>query len=178
MSTSAPPSARNSSIAPRSASASTSRSIRYDGKAFKKLSSTFGDEVVTTPDELKGVFDGPPLRRDATIDGHPAALYLGQIKNYAGQPVGILEIIKDTTEYEAAAASSAAQSDPRHDRHPGRRGRAGVPARSRPVAPTGRDHRGHEPPFRRRDRRHDPRQRAPRRTRHHGRARSTCSAAA
>ena len=72
----------------------------------------------------------------------------------------------------------AAQPDPRHGRHPGRRDRAGVPARSRPVAPIGRDHRGHEPPFRRRDRRHDPRQRAPRRTRHHGRARSTCSAAA
>jgi methyl-accepting chemotaxis protein len=78
----------------------------YDGKDFKKLSSTFGDGVVTTTDELKGVFDGQPLRRDATLAGRPAALYLGQIKNYAGQPVGILEIIKDTTEYEAAAASS------------------------------------------------------------------------
>ena len=78
----------------------------YDGKAFKKLSTTFGDEAVTTADELKGVFDGQPLRRDATVKGHPAALYLGQIRNYAGQPVGILEIIKDTTEYEAAAASS------------------------------------------------------------------------
>ena len=57
-------------------------------------------------DELKGVFDGQPLRRDATINGRPAALYVGQIKNYAGQPVGLLEVIKDTTEYEAAAASS------------------------------------------------------------------------
>src|SRR6185436_19922632 len=76
------------------------------GKDFKKLSSTFGDEVVATSGELKGVFDGQPLRRDATIGGRPSALYLGQIKNYAGQPVGILEVIKDTTEYEAAAASS------------------------------------------------------------------------
>jgi methyl-accepting chemotaxis protein len=40
------------------------------------------------------------------LGGHPAALYLGQIKNYAGQPVAVLEVIKDTTEYEAAAASS------------------------------------------------------------------------
>ncbi|MGY2901710.1 methyl-accepting chemotaxis protein [Bradyrhizobium sp. URHC0002] len=78
----------------------------FDGKDFKKLSSTFGDEAVATSGELKGVFDGQPLRRDATIGGRPAALYLGQIRNYAGQPVGILEIIKDTTEYEAAAASS------------------------------------------------------------------------
>ncbi len=78
----------------------------YDGKEFKKLSSTFGDGGVTTADELKGVFEGQPLRRDATINGRPAALYVGQIKNYAGQPVGLLEVIKDTTEYEAAAASS------------------------------------------------------------------------
>ena len=78
----------------------------FDGKDFKKLSSTFGDEVVATTGELKGVFDGQPLRRDAAIGGRPAALYLGQIRNYAGQPVGILEVIKDTTEYEAAAASS------------------------------------------------------------------------
>ena len=78
----------------------------FDGKDFKKLSSTFGDDVVATADELKGVFDGQPLRRDATLGGRPAALYIGQIKNYAGQPVGILEVIKDTTEYEAAAASS------------------------------------------------------------------------
>ena len=39
---------------------------------------------------------GPPLRRDATLSGRPAALYVGTIKHYAGQPVGILEVIKDT----------------------------------------------------------------------------------
>ncbi|MEP6838248.1 MAG: methyl-accepting chemotaxis protein [Bradyrhizobium sp.] len=78
----------------------------FDGKEFKKLSSTFGDGVVATPDELKAVMNGQALRRDATLGGHPAALYLGQIRNYAGQPVGILEVIKDTTEYEAAAATS------------------------------------------------------------------------
>jgi methyl-accepting chemotaxis protein len=74
----------------------------YDGKAFRKLSATF-DQAVATQDELKGVFDGAALHRDATFDGHPAAVYLGQIRNYAGQPVAVLEVIKDTTEYEAAA---------------------------------------------------------------------------
>jgi methyl-accepting chemotaxis protein len=78
----------------------------YDGNAFKKLSSTFGDGVAATPDELKGVLEGAPLHRDAVIDGHPAALYVGQLKNYAGQPIAVIEILKDTTEYEAAAASS------------------------------------------------------------------------
>jgi methyl-accepting chemotaxis protein len=78
----------------------------FDGKSFKRLSSTFGDAVVATPEEVKGVFEGAVLDRDATIDGHPAALYVGQIRNYAGQPIAVLEVIKDTTEYEAAAASS------------------------------------------------------------------------
>ncbi len=81
----------------------------FDGKSFKKLSSTFGDGVVATPDELKSVFDGATLQRDATIGGRAAALYVGQIKNYAGQPIAVIEVIKDTTEYEAAA--SRAQRD-------------------------------------------------------------------
>ncbi|MCK1388827.1 methyl-accepting chemotaxis protein [Bradyrhizobium sp. 21] len=78
----------------------------YDGKAFKRLSSTFGETAVATSDELKGVIDGQPLRRDTALDGHPGALYVGQIKNYAGKPVAVLEIIKDTTEYEAAAGGA------------------------------------------------------------------------
>jgi methyl-accepting chemotaxis protein len=78
----------------------------FDGKAFKTLSSTFGDGVVATPDELKSVFDGAALHRDATFDGHPAALYVGQVKNYAGQPIAVIEVIKNTTEYEAAANSA------------------------------------------------------------------------
>ena len=77
-----------------------------DGGEMKTLSSTFGDQVIATADELKSVFNGAPLHRDATLNGHPAALYVGQIKNYAGQPVAILEIIKDTTDYEVAAARS------------------------------------------------------------------------
>ncbi|WP_342726038.1 methyl-accepting chemotaxis protein [Bradyrhizobium sp. B097] len=78
----------------------------FDGKSFKRLSSTFGDTVVATQDELKGVMNGAALLRDAKLDGHAVELYLGQIKNYAGEPVAVLEIIKDTSDYEAAAASA------------------------------------------------------------------------
>jgi methyl-accepting chemotaxis protein len=79
---------------------------RFDGKAFASIASTLGNGSVATQDELKSALDGGTVRREATVDGHPAALYLGQIKNYAGQPVAVLELVKDTTEYEAAAASS------------------------------------------------------------------------
>jgi len=79
---------------------------RFDGKAFASIASTLGDSSVATQDELKSALDGGTVRREATIGGHPAALYLGQIKNYAGQPVAVIELVKDTTEYEAAAAGS------------------------------------------------------------------------
>jgi methyl-accepting chemotaxis protein len=78
----------------------------FDGKAFKKLSSTFGDSVVATQEELKSAFDGAALHRDASFGGHAAALYVGQVKNYAGQPVAVIEVIKDTAEYEAAATTA------------------------------------------------------------------------
>src|SRR5215218_6865127 len=78
----------------------------FDGKEFKKISSTFGDAVIATPAEVKSVFDGAALHRDATLGGSPASLYVGQIKNYAGQPIAVVELIKDSSQYEAAAASS------------------------------------------------------------------------
>jgi methyl-accepting chemotaxis protein len=79
---------------------------RFDGKVFASIASTLGDGSAATQDELKSAFDGGALRRDAMVNGHPAALYLGQIKNYAGEPVAVIELVKDITEYEAAAASS------------------------------------------------------------------------
>ena len=79
---------------------------RIDGNAFANIGSTFAEKSLASEGELKSAFDGTPSRRDATLDGHPVALYLGQIKNYAGQPVAVIELVKDTTEYEAASASS------------------------------------------------------------------------
>ena len=78
----------------------------YDGKEFQTLSSTFGNTVVASPDEIKQAFQGAASHRDATLAGHPAALYLGQIKNYANQPIAVIEIVKDTTDYEAAAKTA------------------------------------------------------------------------
>jgi methyl-accepting chemotaxis protein len=79
---------------------------RFVGRNFNNIASTFGDTTLATRYELKDALDGVSLRRDDTFNGHPVALYLGQIKNYAGQPVAVIELVKDTTEYEAAAASS------------------------------------------------------------------------
>jgi methyl-accepting chemotaxis protein len=79
---------------------------RFDGKSFIRIASTLGDNSEVTQEELKSVFDGNTLRRDAIVNGHPAALYFGQIRNYAEQPIAVIELVKDTTEYEAASARS------------------------------------------------------------------------
>jgi len=65
----------------------------HDGNDFKKLSSTFvDDQVVVGQDELKQAFNGASLHRDAALAGHPAALYLGQIRNYAGKPIAVPQV--------------------------------------------------------------------------------------
>jgi len=79
---------------------------RFDGREFVNIGSTFVEKSFVTQDELKSAFDGATVRRDATVGDHPVALYLGQINNYAGRPVAVIELIKNTTEYEAASASS------------------------------------------------------------------------
>jgi methyl-accepting chemotaxis protein len=78
----------------------------FDGTGFRTLASTFGDSGVAAPAELRAAVDGVALRRDATFNGHPAALYLGQIKNYSGRPVAVIELLKDTTQYEAVTAGA------------------------------------------------------------------------
>ena len=78
----------------------------FNGKDFVTLASTFAESGLATGDEKRSVLSGGSVRRDGSFDGHPAALYLGQISNYAGKPVAVLELIKDTTAYEAAASAS------------------------------------------------------------------------
>ncbi|MDB5604489.1 MAG: methyl-accepting chemotaxis protein [Bradyrhizobium sp.] len=74
----------------------------FDGKSFETLAATFAERTTASPEDLKSVLAGATLRNDAEIGGHPAAVYLGQIKNFAGEPVAVLELVKDTSLYEAS----------------------------------------------------------------------------
>ncbi len=77
-----------------------------DGSGFATLASTLGQGSAATPDELKHVFAGEMVQRSTAVDGHPAAVFLAQIKNFAGEPVAVLEVVKDTTAYEAAGSAA------------------------------------------------------------------------
>ena len=78
----------------------------FTGGEFRTLASTFGAEHAATPGELRSALDGTALRRDATFQGHSVALYIGRINNYSGQPVAVIELIKDTTDYESIASGA------------------------------------------------------------------------
>ncbi len=78
----------------------------FDGKTLQTLASTFTDRNSASPDELQSALAGTPMQREAEIGGHPAVIHLGLIKNYAGHPIAVLELVKDVSGY--AAAKSAA----------------------------------------------------------------------
>ena len=77
-----------------------------DGDHFKAISSTSAEQTTATTDELDAAMRGATVRRNVTVGGHPAAVYLGEIKDFAGEPVAVLELVKDTTANAAAAAAT------------------------------------------------------------------------
>jgi len=79
---------------------------RLNDKDFAVLATTMDGTTTATPDELRRVIAGTPIRRAATVAGHSAAIYLAAIKNFAGAPVAVLELAKDTSAFDAAAATA------------------------------------------------------------------------
>jgi methyl-accepting chemotaxis protein len=81
-----------------------------DGDHFKSIAATFAERTTATQADLEAALGGARLARSARIGGHSAAVYFGQIKSFAGDPVAVLELVKDTTAYEAAAAAARRES--------------------------------------------------------------------
>ena len=79
-----------------------------DGNGFKTLASTLQDSILT-PEEMRRVMaGGGPVIHTAELDGVPVAVYGGPLFDYAGDPVGVLEIIVDRS--VAAATVAAARN--------------------------------------------------------------------
>jgi methyl-accepting chemotaxis protein len=71
----------------------------FDGKQFNTLASTLPEKTTLTPEEFKLAFDGTPVLRQQKLGGHDVATYLGQIRNFSGAPVAVLEIVADTRDF-------------------------------------------------------------------------------
>jgi methyl-accepting chemotaxis protein len=73
---------------------------------FKRLAATFSEGSVATEAEIQSAFAGRSVIRDTQIGGHPATVLIGQVRDYSGKPVAVLQLVKDTTEFQAAASTA------------------------------------------------------------------------
>jgi methyl-accepting chemotaxis protein len=79
---------------------------RLDGQQFSTLSSTFAEKTTASPDELKRAWDGAVVEREGAISGNHVASYLGVVKNFAGEPVAVLELVKNMSAFDALASQA------------------------------------------------------------------------
>ncbi|WP_455184609.1 methyl-accepting chemotaxis protein [Azospirillum palustre] len=79
---------------------------QFDGKQFATVATTMAERTTASPDQLKRALNGTAMEWHGSLGGQPVGSYLGQIKNYSGDVVGLLEIVKDTTAIDEMATTS------------------------------------------------------------------------
>lgn len=77
-----------------------------EGDTYKTLISTLADSSVGTPSELRAGQDGKSAVRRTAIGGNPVAAYFGPLKNFSGQSIGSIEIVKSIADLEAIGAET------------------------------------------------------------------------
>lgn len=63
--------------------------------------------ATASPATLKRALTGESIFLMGTLDGQPTATTFGPLKNFSGQPVAVVEIIRNTRDYEELASNSA-----------------------------------------------------------------------
>ncbi|MGD9838676.1 MAG: methyl-accepting chemotaxis protein [Afipia sp.] len=79
---------------------------QINGDKILTLASTVKDATVS-PATLKRALAGESIFLTKSLNGQPTATTFGPLKNFSGQPVAVVEIIRNTKDYEALAANSA-----------------------------------------------------------------------
>ncbi|GAB6042021.1 methyl-accepting chemotaxis protein [Endothiovibrio diazotrophicus] len=78
-----------------------------DGEGFRRFASTLPEGAGGLPPEtLKAAFRGESRVRHDERDGHPLARYAGQVKDFSGQPIGVLELTMERSRYLAMIDSN------------------------------------------------------------------------
>ncbi|MDH5444557.1 MAG: methyl-accepting chemotaxis protein [Gammaproteobacteria bacterium] len=73
---------------------------------FKKFASTIKDTDMLTAQDLQDGVAGETVIRYASLHDTPVTVYGRSINDFSGNPIGVLEIVMDRTEYLAALASA------------------------------------------------------------------------
>ena len=75
--------------------------IDRDGKLDRFATTMEGNELASL-EELKGVKPGQPLFNEGELKGNPVNFYAASVKNYSGDPIGVLVIAKDRSIFATA----------------------------------------------------------------------------
>ena len=78
----------------------------YDGKSFDTIISTLPDKTTVSAAEYSAAFAGTPMLRRSELGGKAVAAYVGQIRNFSGQPVAVVEIVKNIDDFATLADHS------------------------------------------------------------------------
>ena len=78
----------------------------FNGKDFTTTASTLPGGSTLTPAEYKLALEGKPVLRQHRLDGRDVATYLGQIRNFSGNPVAVIEIVRDTRDFAIIGADT------------------------------------------------------------------------
>ena len=73
---------------------------------FKKFASTLQDTIMLTEEELKAAVAGSTSLRYGTLNNTPVTIYSRAVNDFSGNPIGVLEIVMDRTEYVDALAGA------------------------------------------------------------------------
>ncbi|MBI1779724.1 MAG: HAMP domain-containing protein [Proteobacteria bacterium] len=77
-----------------------------DGKEFKTIISTLPNSTVGTAAEYAAAFAGAPVIRRAAVDGNAVAAYFGQLRDFSGTPIAVVEVVKNIADFEAIAGKT------------------------------------------------------------------------
>jgi methyl-accepting chemotaxis protein len=77
-----------------------------DGDKFQTIISTLPEKTTLGVEDYGQAFAGTPVVRQLSVAGRPVGTYLGQIKNFSGAPIAVIEIIEDTKDFAVFAERS------------------------------------------------------------------------
>ncbi|NVO16090.1 MAG: methyl-accepting chemotaxis protein [Rhodoplanes sp.] len=79
---------------------------QFEGNALSTLSATFPEKTTATAAELRDAFAGAVIERRTTLGGRSVGVRIGQIRNFAGEPVAAVELVKDMSAFDAIAQAA------------------------------------------------------------------------
>ncbi len=63
------------------------------------LGASFEQKTLATAEELTAAAAGQNIMRRAQLAGQPVEIYLGQLRNFAGEPIAVVELVKNISNF-------------------------------------------------------------------------------